>query len=102
MWEVGFGDCGGGGAGAGLEGVVGKAVDSRFKGFVIGTPAYMEGGGMGPLLLVGCVWGGCRGYAGGFAVGEEGRVRGDVGYEVVECGAGIGEYAGGGEGLEWG
>lgn len=98
--EVGFGDCRGGGTGAGFEGVVGEAVDSGFERLVVGTPAYVEGGGVGPFFGVRGVWGGVGGDAGGFAVGEEGRVGGDVGDDFVEVALAVGEDAGGGEGLE--
>ncbi len=61
-----------------------EAVDSGFEGFVEGAPAYVEGGGVRPFLGVRGVGGGEGGYLGGFAVGEEGWVGGDVGDDVVE------------------
>ncbi len=39
-------------------------------------------------------------YAAGLEVGDELGVGGDVGYEVVKGGGVVGEYSGGGEGLE--
>ena len=102
MRQVGLGDCRGGGTGAGFEGVVGEAVDAGFERFVVRAPAYVEGGGVGPFLGMRWVWVGVGGDAGGFAVGEEGRVGGDVGDDVVEVALAVGEDAGGGEGLEGG
>lgn len=100
MRHVGFGNGGDGGSGAGFEGVVREAVDSGFEGFVEVAPADVEDGGAGPAFLVFGVGCGEGGYFGGGAVGEEGRVGGDVCYEFVEGGRRVGEDTGGCEVLE--
>lgn len=60
-----------------------EAVDGAAEQFVVGAVADAEVGGAGPLLAVGGVRGREGGYAARGAVGDEGRVGGDVGDEVV-------------------
>ena len=67
--------------------------------FVVGAPADAEVGGLGPGFSGSGVGWGARGYGGAGAVREEERVGLDVGNELVEAGGGIGERAGGEQGL---
>lgn len=55
--ELGGGDRGSSGPGAGFQGVVREAVDAGAEGFVVAAPADAEVGGAGPAFLVGRVGG---------------------------------------------
>lgn len=100
MRELGAGDRGLSGPGTGFEGVVREAVDAGAEGFIVGAPADAEVSGAGPAFMVRGIRLGGGGYGCGGAEGEEGRIGGDVGDEVVKDGGGVGEDAGGGKGLE--
>ena len=85
----------------GLDDAAGDAVDAAAEGLGDAGPADDEtglGGPAGVRRAVGC---GPARYGGGLAVWEEAAVLWDVGDDVVDCGAGVGEHAGGGEEL-WG
>ena len=74
------------------------AEDFAAEGFVVAGPADAELGFLGPGGA-GRVFAGPFGDAGGGAVGEEGGVGFYVGDYFVEVAGGVGEGAGGGEGL---
>ena len=85
----------------GLDDAAGDAVDAAAEGLGDAGPADDEAGLRGPAgvrCAVGC---GPARYGGGLAVREEAAVLRDVGDDAVDCGAGVGERAGGREEL-WG
>lgn len=78
------------------------AVDPALVDFIIGPVADAEVRRARPLSVGAGVGGGVGCDGGGGAVGDELRVGGDVGYYVVDVFGGVGENAGGCEGLEGG
>ena len=85
----------------GLDDAAGDAVDAAAEGLGDAGPADDEAGLGRPARVRRAVGCGPARHRGGLAVGEEAAVLWDVGDDVVDCGAGVGERAGGGEEL-WG
>ena len=85
----------------GLDDAAGDAVDAAAEGLGDAGPADDEAGLGRPARVRRAVRCGPARYGGGLAVRQEAAVLRDVGDDVVDCGAGVGERAGGGEEL-WG